>query len=368
VRIAIDARLVGYVQGGTSQYLLKLLHALAALRTGDDLLVLEGRRAAPDNPWPNSAARLRLSTPPHHRLEQLILPLELLRVRADVLHSPDFIPPFRRRIPAVITIHDLAFLRFPHLQTPESARYYGQVRRAVQSAEQIIAVSESTRRDLLELVQAPEERITVVHSAAGPEYRPLDEDELEHARARLGLPSRFILFVGTIEPRKNLPVLLQAYAAMDAERAAPLVVVGNRGWLFDEVFRTRDELGLGSRVLFVGGVPAEQLVYYYSCASCLVLPSLYEGFGLPVIEAMACGTPVVVSNVSSLPEVAGDAAIAVSPDDVQGFADAMTRLLADDDLRRKLSELGLQRAREFSWERAAVGTLAVYRKAAEESR
>jgi glycosyltransferase involved in cell wall biosynthesis len=368
VRIAIDARLAGYIQGGTTQYTLRLVHALAALETGDDLLVLEGRKAGEGSPWPASARRMRLSTPPHHRLEQLTLPLELLRVEADVLHSPDFIPPFSRRSPAVITIHDLAFLRFPHLLTPESARYYGQVRRAVHNADQIIAVSESTRSDLLELLHAPEGKITVVYEAANPECRPLAKDEIERARDHLSLPERFILFVGTLEPRKNLPALLKAFAAMERDRRVPLVVVGREGWLFEEVFRTRDELGLGSEVLFVGGVPAGQLVYYYNCASCLVLPSLYEGFGLPVIEAMACGTPVVVSDVSSLPEIVGDAGITVSPDDIQGLSSAMDRIVSDADLSRKMSGLGLRRAGEFSWEQAARETLAVYRKAVEESR
>jgi len=363
MRIAIDARLTGYIQGGTSQYTQRLVQALASLRSGDDLILLEGRRPAPSLSWPPGVRRLRLLTPPHHRREQLTLPLELLRIPMDLLHSPDFIPPFRRRCRSVITVHDLAFLRFPHLLTSESAGFYGQVGRAVESADQVIAVSEATRQDLLELLDADPAKITVVHEAAGPGFRPLEPAEVERHRARLQLPDRFILFVGTLEPRKNLTVLLKAFARGWKEHRVPLVVVGRRGWLYQEVFETRDALGLGDEVRFVGAVPAEQLVYYYNCAICLILPSLYEGFGLPALEAMACGTPVVVSNVSSLPEVVGDAGLLVDPRDAESLAGAMATLLSDEVLRNRLSQRGIQRAATFSWEKAAQETLAVYRKA-----
>lgn len=363
MRIAIDARLTGYIRGGTSRYTVQLVHALAALETGDELILLESRRGTVDLMWPATARRLRLATPPHHRFEQIALPLELLRLPADLLHSPDFIPPFRRRYRSVITIHDLAFLRYPHLLTPESARYYGQVGRAVESADQIIAVSEATRRDLLELLPADPDRVTVVHEAASPDCRPLDPVEVERWRSELGLPREFVLFVGTLEPRKNLPTLLKAFSRVGKDCRVPLVVVGGRGWLCEEVFATRDALGLNQEVLFAGTVPGKQLVYYYNCATCLVLPSLYEGFGLPVLEAMACGTPVIVSNLSSLPEIAGDAAITVDPTDVDGLAGALAVLLSDEELRARLRRLGIKRAGSFSWERAARETMEVYRKA-----
>ncbi len=368
MRIAVDARLVSYAQGGISQYTIRLVHALAALQSGDDLLLLESRRATSEQSWPASVARSRIVTPPHHPREQIALPVELLRFSMDVLHSPDFIPPFRRRCRSVITIHDLAFLRFPHLLTPESAGYYGQVARAVQNADQVIAVSHSTKRDLLELLQADPEKITVVHSGVSPECRPLDPQEVENRRRELDLPERFVLFVGTLEPRKNLPTLLRAFARVWKAHRVPLVVVGSKGWLYEELFRVRDELGLGEEVKFVGSVKASQLVYYYSCATCLVLPSLYEGFGHPVLEAMACGTPVIASNVSSLPEVAGDAALLVAPEDVEGLAAALGRLLADGGLRQRLIALGLQRAATFSWQQTARETLAVYHKAVQGSR
>ncbi len=363
MRIAIDARLVSYTSGGISEYTLGLARALAALESGDEILLLEGRRAK-DNPgWPEAAQRVRLLTPPHHRLEQLTLPLELMHLAPDLLHSPDFIPPFRRRCRSVITIHDLAFLRFPGLLTPESARYYGQVRRAVESADRVIAVSEATRRDLLRLLSADPDKITVVHEAADPAFRPLDPPVRELHRTRLGLPARFVLFVGTLEPRKNIPTLLKAFAAVRLRHDVSLVVVGGKGWLYEDVFGTRDSLGLGDAVVFRGRVPPAELLYYYNSASCLALPSLYEGFGLPALEAMACSTPVIVSNVSSLPEITGNAALAVDPHDVEGLAAAIDRLLTDEDLRARLQALGPARAAGFSWEKAARETLAVYHKA-----
>jgi len=368
MRIAIDARLVSYAQGGISQYTVRLVNALATLGIRDEMLLLESRRASDDGKWPPSFRRARLATPPHHPLEQLALPLELLRFRVDLLHSPDFIPPFHRRCRSVVTIHDLAFLRFPHLLTPQSARYYGQVAKAVESADQVIAVSHATRNDLLELLSADPKKVAVVHSGVSPECRPLDPAEVELRRREIGLPERFILFVGTLEPRKNIPGLLRAFAPVWKEHRIPLVLAGQKGWLYEEIFKVLSELDLGGRVIFAGHIPPAQLVYYYNCADLLVLPSLYEGFGLPVLEAMACGTPVIVSNSSSLPEIAGEAALAVSPEDVDGLAAAMDRLLTDEALRQHLIHLGLQRAALFSWERTARETLEIYRRAAQGGR
>jgi glycosyltransferase involved in cell wall biosynthesis len=362
MRIAIDARLVSYIQGGTSRYTLSLVQAMASLVAQETLLVLEGRHAGENHGWPENVRRAQVLTPPHHRLEQVTLPIELLLLGADLLHSPDFVPPFRRTCRSVITIHDLAFLRFPRLLTPESARYYNQVDRAVRSADAVIVVSEATRRDVLDLLKADPTKVAVVYEAASPECVPLPPEKVAEQRARLGLPERFALFVGTIEPRKNLPVLLRAYAQVWEEHRVPLVVVGRKGWLYEEVFRTQDSLGLKDEVLFVGPVGGDQLVHYYNCADCLVLPSLYEGFGLPVLEAMACGKPVVVSNVSSLPEIVSDAGLLVEPDDVEGLAAAIGSLLGNPDLRDEMGEKALARSAQFSWERAARETLDLYHK------
>jgi glycosyltransferase involved in cell wall biosynthesis len=206
-----------------------------------------------------------------------------------------------------------------------------------------------------------------------PRFRPAGPEALAAVRQKYDLPERFILYVGTIEPRKNLTALLEAYAALmerlsvcdlrPALSDVRLVIVGKKGWLYEGFFRRLHELGLEDRVLFTGYVPDEDLPAIYSAADLFVFPSLYEGFGLPVLEAMACGTPVIASNASSLPEVAGEAGIMIAPHDVRGLAEAMERLLMDKQLRAELRARGLERAKQFTWERAAAMTLEVYQDA-----
>lgn len=364
MRVGIDARLVYYRQAGISQYTVRLLEQLAAIDSEDEFIVLQSRKdrsALVDRP---NFRRRSLWTPPHHRLEQVLFPLEIAAADLDVLHSPDFIPPFRRNCRSVITIHDLNFLLYPQFLTPESARYYGQIDQAVRSCDHIIAVSESTKRDLIRLTGAEESKITVVYEAAHPIYRPLENRELcQQVRSKFGLEGDFVLFVSTIEPRKNVPTLLVAYKQLrDNYRAeARLVLVGEMGWLCDEVVSLVDKLDLRGSVRFLGRVSLEDLLALYNAARALVHPAFYEGFGLTPLEAMACGTPVIVSNTSSLPEVVGDAGLLVEPTDVDGLAVAMWRILSDDALRQRLSQKGLKRARSFSWRKAAEKTLEIYR-------
>lgn len=361
MRIGIDARLLGYQSAGISTYIRSLVRALARLDGEDDLVVLQSRRGEQAIAEAPNITYRRLWTPPHHRWEQAMLPLELVRAGLDLLHSPDFIPPFRARCHSVITVHDLGFRLYPEAVTDESRRYYGQIDRAVKHARAIIAVSESTRRDLVEQVNAPADRVRVIHEAATEAFRPLSASAAkEQARTKLLIDGDFILFVGTVEPRKNLPTLLHALAAPGLS-SVRLVIAGGRGWLSDEVFGLIEELSLAQRVRLLGHVAPEDVVTLYNAADLLVCPSLYEGFGLPVLEAMACGTPVVCSNTSSLPEVAGDAALLVEPRDVAAWAEAIGRALGDGSLRAEMRERGLRRAAAFSWEQAARETLEVYR-------
>ena len=366
MRIGIDARLVYYSRAGIGQYILRLAEALAHLDTGAEEFVLLQSRKDPTHivDRPNFSRR-SLWTPSHHRLEQTFLPFELDRARLDLLHSPDFIPPFRRSFQSVITIHDLAFLLYPHFLTNESARYYGQIDQAVRRTDHIIAVSESTRRDTINLLGVAEQKITVIYEAANPIYRQVDLDLAKrYVAEHYKIDQDYILFVSTIEPRKNLPTLLHAFRKLvDAyKRPEKLVLAGRRGWLSEEVFDTIERLKLSDQVLLLGRVPSEHLVYLYNAARALVHPSFYEGFGLPPLEAMNCGIPTVVSNVSALPEVVGDASILVDPNDVDELMVAMWRVLSDDDLRKDLIVKGLKRAQMFSWERSGKETLEVYRR------
>jgi glycosyltransferase involved in cell wall biosynthesis len=365
LRVVVDARLVTYQRAGIGTYLLSLLASLRDVVGREQLLVLISRRD-PDvvRRLPDLPTRA-IWTPPHHRLEQVALPLELAAIRGDVYHAPDFIPPFVRRVPAVVTIHDLAFLKWPELLTAQSRRYYGQVARAVRSADRVIAVSTRTRDDLVELVDAPARRIDVVYEAADARFRPADGAAVAEVRRRLGLPERYFLFVGTREPRKNLRRLLEAYALVADDLEAPdLVIAGRVGWIDEDLEGQATILGVGARVHFTGGVADEDLPALYSGAVAFVLPSIYEGFGLPTLEAMACETPVIASTGGSLPEIVGDAGLLVDPFNVSALAAALGRIWREPGLRGEMVERGRARASQFSWRRAAEETLDVYRRAA----
>ncbi len=368
MRIGIDARITHYTGGGISQYTIHLARALARLSQADEFVLLQSRKDRRQLVHGPNVRRASLWTPSHHRFEQEALQVELplRRLGLDLLHSTDFIPPLRvNSFKSIITVHDLAFLRWPHFLTEDSARYYGQVDAAVERADHIIAVSESTKNDLVKLLGAPRDKITVVYEAADPIYRPMPREEaLASMRSKYPLPEEFILFVSTIEPRKNIATLLHAYRRLlDSYKvSASLVLAGATGWLSQQIFDTVEELGLQQHVTFLGRVQNGDLVYLYNLARCLAHPAYYEGFGLTPLEALACGTPAVVSNVSSLPEVVGDAALLIDPNNEEELAIALHRLLCDDGLRASLRAKGLARARTFTWERAAEETLAVYQR------
>lgn len=365
MRIGIDARLVFYHTAGIGQYILRLTDALAALDHENQYYLFQSRKDRTQLVNTPNFHRRDLWTPSHHRFERVALSAEMFPHSLDVLHSPDFIPPRKTRAPNVITIHDLAFLLYPRFLTPDAARYYGQIDPASRSAAHIIAVSQSTKRDITRLLGVPEDKVSVIYEAANSTAQPMDK---ERARARVrekyGINGDFILFVSTIEPRKNLPTLLAAYSKLrdQYKSEARLVVAGHKGWLTEEVDQAMAKYTLAGQVCFLGAVPTQELAYLYNAARVFALPSFYEGFGLPPLEAMASGTPVIVSNVSSLPEVVGDAGILLDPNDVDGWTVALHRVLAEKELRAEMSIKGLKRAEHFSWDRAARETLHVYKK------
>jgi glycosyltransferase involved in cell wall biosynthesis len=364
LHVAIDARLADYTAGGIAWYTLLLTRALADLGQPERFSLLRASRPTLDAELVPGVPAARLFTPPHHRLEQLALPLELLRLRPDVLHSPDFIPPRLGPWKRVITVHDLGFIYFPETLTAESRRYYGQIRMAVRRADRIIAVSRSTRDDLVKLVGADPAGIEVIYEAADPSFGPLPRLQAEETTRRLAIPPPYILFVGSFEPRKNLLVLLEAFARIRREADVRLVLAGRRGWLHEPIFRRLAEPDLEPHVRVHEGPTRAELAALYSSAAALAFPSLYEGFGLPVLEAMACGCPVVASDRASLPEIVGQAGLLVPAEDVAELAGALLHVLADGELRQALIAKGLERAGQFSWAKAAAETLAVYRRVA----
>jgi len=288
--------------------------------------------------------------------------LDKLLPNAALFHATEHLLLPLRSVPTVLTVHDLIFRRLPAHHKPLNRWYLNMsLPLYCRRATHIIAVSECTRRDLIAAYNLSPEKITTVYEAAAPRFTPQSPETVTAARARYGLPDRYLLFVGTIEPRKNLPRLLAAFEAVRAEGLSDgLVIVGKRGWLYDDFFARLEHSPARDAILLPGYVPDEDLPAVYAGAQALVFPSLYEGFGLPVLEAMACGTPVVASNASSVPEVGGDAAFYFDPVDVDAMIEAIRRLLRDHELQDGARVQGLARAAEFSWGMSAANTEAVY--------
>jgi len=364
LRIGIDARLADYTVGGIARYTVQLTRALSRLATGHELVALRSRRPKVEPPDVDTDQSIALQTPPHHRLERFSLGFELRAARLDLLHSPDFIPargPWRK----VITVHDLAYLRMPWLLTRDSRRYYNGIRDAIRRADGVIAGSQATAADLHELLGAPEEKVHVIHEAPDEGLTPMPRDQAAGlVEDRYGVRGRYVLFVGTIEPRKNLSTLVQAVGLLRKEFPVHLVVAGRRGWLSEPVFETVRRLAADDGVQFIGEVKPAELRPLYCAAEALALPSLYEGFGLPPLEAMACGTPVVISNAAALTEVADGAGVIVRPGDPDDIANGLGWVIGNPGFRATLVERGLERAAHFSWDKAARETLAVYERVA----
>jgi glycosyltransferase involved in cell wall biosynthesis len=291
------------------------------------------------------------------------IPEDSLFPGVDIFHATEHLLPHLHRIRSVFTLHDLIFRIDPGSHLPLNRIYLNTMMpRFLHAAGAVIAVSECSKRDAVRLYATPAEKIDVIPEGVETHFRPMADSQLDQVRNKHHLPERFVLCVGTIEPRKNLPTLFEAMA-LRRERGLepwPLVIAGNKGWLYEPILRRIAELNLQNWIHLTGFFPDDDLPALYNAATLLAMPSRYEGFGLPVLEAMACGTPVVCSNTSSLPEVAGDAALLVTPEDVQGWADAVTRLRNDNALRAHMRKRGLAQAAHFSWENVARQTADVY--------
>jgi glycosyltransferase involved in cell wall biosynthesis len=378
MRVGIDVTAAARQRAGIGRYTRELVEALLSFAApteapalGYTLFAATGglsQQAWRPHPQPGVRVRtLPLSDEWLARLwhrARLPLPVELVTGPLDLFYSPDFVlPPTWPRTRTVLTVHDLSFLRYPQHYMPKLARYLGQVvPRSVARADRVLADSEATRADLIELMGVAPERVEVLYSGVAPRFRPQAEPgERERLRDRHGLAERpYILSVGTIQPRKNTVHLIRAFARMRSVTRRPeqLLIAGGRGWLYQEAVAEAARHGDDVRIL--GFASDVDLPALYRGAALFAFPSFYEGFGLPVLEAMACGVPVVCSNASSLPEVAGDAALLVDPHDEAGLAQAMQRALEDEPLRREMVARGLEQAAQFTWERAARQLLATF--------
>ncbi|MBN1312507.1 MAG: glycosyltransferase family 4 protein [Anaerolineae bacterium] len=294
-----------------------------------------------------------------HRL-RLPVPIELWTGRLDLLHAADFaLPPVLPRARSIVTIYDLSFEHYPQETMPGMLNYLRRVvPRSARRADRVIAISEATRRDLIELYGLHPDRITVIQPGVSSYFKHRGEER--SIRVKYKLPDTpLILTVGTLQPRKNHLRLVQAFAKLQTD--ASLVIAGGKGWAYEAVQGEVAHLGIADRVVFTGYVDDVDLPALYRAAAVFAYPALYEGFGLPVLEAMACGVPVITSNISSLPEAAGEAALLVSPLDVEEMASVLGRLLADEVLRNNLRGKGIAHAGKFTWARAAERTWDVYR-------
>ncbi|MBI2845245.1 MAG: glycosyltransferase family 4 protein [Chloroflexi bacterium] len=371
MRIGLNAQLLSLSQDyrgtGVNWYIYHLLKYLpSAAGTGHQFIAYTGEANAP-RLLPGISFRLnRFPTRnPLTRIiwEQSFLPLHLKSDGIEVQHGLGFVLPLMSSIPGAITIFDLGFVLFPQAHKPWRRLYLSTMAKiSAQRAKKIIAISQSTKDDLSKLWGIPPEKVAVVYLGADDEfYADRREEEIERLRRERNLPQRMILNIGTIEPRKNLPTLLAAYAQLKRNGLPHiLVIAGAPGWGAEEVYHQVEQLGLQGKVLFPGYIPSAELPLWYRAADLFVYPSLYEGFGLPPLEAMASGSPVIVSRSSSLPEVVGEAGISVDSQNSGELAMAMARVLKDRDLREEMQAKGKEQARKFSWERTARETLAVY--------
>lgn len=377
MRVGLNAQLLylsgSYRAAGTSRYIHQLLAHMRLLTTSEEqLLVFTGQWRLPPELSPTDHFRVMQTRLPTWRpavriaWEQLLQPPAVVLRGLDVLHSLSYVQPVLSTSRSVVTMLDLSFVRMPEAFNPWNRVYLTTMARlSARRCDRIIAISESTRQDIIRFFHVPPSKVEVIYCGVDSQYRPVeDKAAVERFRLARGLPERFLLYLGTLEPRKNVERLVEAFARVRAERGSShkLVLGGARGWLYDHIFSRVHELGLGEDVVFAGYVPDDELPLWYNAADVFIYPSLYEGFGLPPLEAMACGTPVVTTSVSSLPEVAGAAALMVDPLDVDDLASAIVRVLDDPTLRQRLSTAGPQQAARFRWADAAERTMKVYRK------
>jgi glycosyltransferase involved in cell wall biosynthesis len=365
--VAFNAHLLAgdasYRSAGISVYIANLLQHLGQIDADFRFQVLLGDGVIPDDvSLPVTRARFSTRRPGRRIVwEQIILPRVLRRLGAGLLHAPAFVGPLMGSCRQVITVHDLSFLRYPEFFRPGNRLYLRTMTGvACRRADAVIAVSDFTAREVVELLGVGAGRVTTIYHGLAPRFRPLPEEDVARFRQEGGLPDRFVLFMGTLEPRKNLVQLVRAFARLQ-DPDLHLMLVGARGWYYESVFAEVERLGLADRVHFPGYVPAETQAFWYNAAHAFAYVSVYEGFGMPVLEALACGVPTLTSSTTSLPEVGGDAVVTAPPGDESALVESLDRVIHDVALRTQLRQQGMRRAASFSWDKAASQTADVYR-------
>ena len=372
MRIGIDIRPLGFLddKAGIYQYIDNLISNLLSVDHQNDYTLLSTLKGSQENgKIPNRRIKRVPGRLSEFLLEGLTLPVEILMGELDLFHGPCFFVPRHLRGKSIVTIHDLMMFRAPEFLNPEwAASLKKKVHASVKRADAIIAVSEFTKKDMGELLHISEERIRVIHNGIDSTLHPIkDKIEIEKVKVKYGVKGPYLLFVGNIEPKKNIERLIHACVKLQhsTRYKYPLLVVGKKAWHFQKVWEVVRQVHAENDTVFTDVVDGADLPYLYSGAELFIFPSLFEGFGIPVIEAMACGTPVVASNRTSIPEVSGDAAVIVDPMNVDELAGAIYQVLSTPALREKLIERGIERARYFSWEKSTRETLKLYQEIGE---
>ena len=368
MKIGISAEWLGSRAGGLETYTAKLIDGLSRINSSDDFRIFTLRAGALGS-IAASAPNVR-EVPVFGRTRWLAVPFGIpfaaKCVGADVLHATSVAPPISDTN-LVVTVHDLGYRKQPQLYPPlVRLRLAALIGAGAKRARKIIAISEATKRDLLEAYDIPSERIRVIYNGVDEQFRPLsDTDEITRRLARYSIPRPYVLYVGRHHPGKNLGRLIEAFANVRRRGLADLslVLVGTGLYYAESVYRRVGQLGVADRVVLPGYVDAADLPYIYNGARAFAYPSLFEGFGLPPLEAMSCGIPTLVSDASCLPEIVGDGALQAQAYSVEDLTDKLMTILVDDEMRDQLRQRGLARAATFSWERTARETMAVYLEA-----
>ncbi len=374
MRITIDYTAAIRQEAGIGVYVRNLVSSLLAQDASNAYTLLTSGRATARHPFPDAQnVRGRNLLLPDRYLNVLWyrwrvpLPATLFSGPTDIYYGPDFVlPPLSNKVRKVVTVHDLSFLEHPECAVPSLAAYLRKVvPEAVAHADVVTTVSSEVSRTLIEYFATPREKLTVVPNGVNSYFRRITDPLILNAtRHKYGLQQPFVLAVGTLEPRKNHAGLIKAFAQVYKRKEGPaqLVIAGGKGWLYDETERLVEDLKLQEHVRFLGRVTDLELITLYSMADVFAFPSLFEGFGIPPLEAMACGAPVITSNTSALPEIVGDAALLVNPHDSDDIAQAIIRVLNDDTLRDDLRTRGYRRAKQYTWKAAAQKMLHIYKQ------